>query len=133
VPAFGASLLTAATKKALPMKTLSLVILLLTASAPALAQSDTSSPSQPSNSTTPSQPSMQSQAPAQAMQASGQKGFFTCWYSGSGKLTGSTPAPANTPARSLILTGRGGDQSWAYAIHSDDGHDCPTYMPSNHM
>jgi len=96
------------------MKKLLAVLTLVAVSAPAWAQTGAQTPSQQ----------------VQTAQAEGQKTLYTCWYSASGNFTGTSSAPANEPVHLLQITGRGGDRAWAYAIHSVDGHDCPTSLPN---
>ena len=60
---------------------------------------------------------------------SAQTGVITCWYSDSGKFTSAGPAERDEHLRYLYLTGRGGNQAWAYAIRSTDAQDCPRRTP----
>jgi hypothetical protein len=69
-------------------------------------------------------------APALAQDAAPQK-VYTCWYGADGKLKSAEPTTGDIHVRYLYDTGRGGDHAWAYAIHSDDGNDCPVHVPHN--
>jgi len=90
------------------MKKLFAIAAVLAFAAPALAQSN----------------SQQHQADNSA-----QTGVITCWYSDSGKFTSAGPADRDEHLRYLYLTGRGGNQAWAYAIRSSDAQDCPRHAP----
>lgn len=89
------------------MKKLSALALFLAVATPALAQNSSQ----------------------QTAQNDSQSGIFTCWYSSAGKLTGAQPTNADVRVHNVVLTGRGGDQAWAYAIRSTDGHECPRLLP----
>jgi hypothetical protein len=90
------------------MKTLLVAALLAAAALPASAQNSPQNPPQ-------------GQAP--------QKPLITCMYNESGKFTTAETNTAYAHPRVTVLTGRGGDKAWAYAIRAEGASNCPAHVP----
>jgi hypothetical protein len=57
----------------------------------------------------------------------GEKISYVCWYDANGKLTGAQAVGQAPATNKFIVTGRGGDRTWAYILKSTDGRDCPDH------
>lgn len=56
-----------------------------------------------------------------------EKTAYVCWYGTNGQLTSAQPSSKGAP-RSFVVTGHGGDKTYAYGVYSTDGKDCPDHV-----
>ena len=70
-------------------------------------------------------PAFAQATPDQTTPATAEKAAYICWYNQAGSLTSAQIVPSGKVPRNFVITGRGGDKSWAYGLNSVDGKDCP--------